>query len=918
MPGQTLNELLDLQARSWQQGERVRVETLLNRPDVDAEDRELVCSLLVGEILLRRAGGEAGDLYAEYLSRFPSHAADIWEEAALPNWMSDLGDHAGSSLAPPSRPRSRVRPGQPPQPASPSNDTETVWAQGSTRPESPGSTPATESLATLPDYELLRELGRGGFGTVWLARNLLDHSLTALKLLKPGREVEIEGIRAYRRCSTQHPHLLPILHVGQTGSRVYYTMPLADPVAGSLRTGPLEAYQPETLGARHRRLGPLSTTDALELFHQVLSGLRELHRNGVVHSDVKPDNILRVGGVWRLGDLGLAVARESGGPHPGSQPPARGTRAYWPPEGCSGRTTDDLFALARTIAQVWSPETPPTSPRPVDAIRPAPDADETSLAPAETSRVNPLDPTRPAPRTAQPSPGWTRPLSQWLAVRRSHTLAGVLARALSADPTQRFASAKELARALPGVSSTRRTPVRPASHRVAPTVGWLVAGTASVALLLSATGVGSRPTDQHPATLAPAQPAGNDPAASPAEPPANSVVADTTPVPRSTALPGGQPFPLGPDTEEEGIADELVDENYSTLRRQIHYFRHSLISRRRLPANNSQAPDAASQPNAVPTGDDADTAPATEGLPQPAEIEPHWPELAIEVEELLSLARRLPAGEVRVTWGEELFRSEPPELLEPAPWVLGVQTPLLAARIHQDHERSWVAWEQRRLAIIDQLGWDRLPWHRAATLWRLASARRDVVRRLRYFARQDPPEGLEPGERQAWLDEADQQTATARAEVAQAIAGLQEEFGRRNPTVWRFATVHSSLLRQLQWLDRQFELQANTRLDRLPSELERELQELAPWLESGRLSAHDRASLGLSVRLMLLQRAECGYRRAELDPNARRPLLAKAEEELQWSRQVLWTMGLSLSTTDLERWRQAEADVLQVRLGSGF
>ena len=476
----SLEALLDLQAEAWSRGDRVLVEQLLVRSGVDTTDKETVCSLIVGEILLRREAGNQDDLSAEYSRRFPDYAAEVWEEAALPNWVS------GELPAVPFGP-------VPFSPVPFSPVAETPGKHGLDTDRSPLPRAAHNAEPSLPDYQLLRVLGRGGFGTVWLARNLLDHGLVAVKRLKPGREGEIEGIRAYRRCASLHPHLLPILHVGQTPGGVYYTMPLADPLPGSPPAGEATGYQPDTLGSRLRISGPLPTNAVLELWRQLLDALAELHHHGVVHSDVKPDNILRVGGNWKLGDLGLAVAAEGGATEPGAAAdgaitpgrtaPAenRGTRGYWPPEGCSGTPTDDLYALAKTIRQVWN----------VTAAPLASDSATTTLSSAVHPPLGTTNLSAPLPAVPLPAVSTeTDPVAR--------RLLAVLTRALSADPAGRYATGAELLRDLPDLA--HRAP--PARRRwrlaVLPALG-LIAVTWFAAGLWSA---------RHGARPGPAQPAG--------------------------------------------------------------------------------------------------------------------------------------------------------------------------------------------------------------------------------------------------------------------------------------------------------------------------------------------------------------------------------------------------------------------------
>lgn len=184
----------------------------------------------------------------------------------------------------------------------------------------------------IPDFDLLRPIGRGGFGEVWLARNRTTGRLLAVKVIPlqqtgagnpAAREISsLTRFEANRHC--RHPNLLPIHHVGQTASHLFYVMDPADDLT-AVPASESPEYQPASL---ERRLqdGPLSAETCLNYARQLLAGLASLHAAGMVHRDVKPANCLFVGGQLKLADFGLLTE---------SNPLVSrlGTRKYMPPDG---------------------------------------------------------------------------------------------------------------------------------------------------------------------------------------------------------------------------------------------------------------------------------------------------------------------------------------------------------------------------------------------------------------------------------------------------------------------------------------------------------------------------------------------------------------------------------------------------------
>ncbi|MEP6589984.1 MAG: serine/threonine-protein kinase [Gemmatimonadota bacterium] len=189
-------------------------------------------------------------------------------------------------------------------------------------------------------YSLVRELGRGGMGVVFLAREVALDRLVAIKLLPPGLASQpVLRERFLREARTaaglSHPHIVAIHAVDSAGALVFFVM---EYVAG------------ETLGERLRRRGALSTADALRVTQEVAWALAHAHARGVIHRDVKPDNILLEEGTDRaiVTDFGIAQAGISGDTPVGV---GLGTFHYMSPEQAAGEPVDartDVYALGVT------------------------------------------------------------------------------------------------------------------------------------------------------------------------------------------------------------------------------------------------------------------------------------------------------------------------------------------------------------------------------------------------------------------------------------------------------------------------------------------------------------------------------------------------------------------------------------------
>jgi uncharacterized protein YjdB len=181
--------------------------------------------------------------------------------------------------------------------------------------------------ATLGEYEILRELGRGGMATVYLAHDIALDRKVAIKVMSPALLLMGEGmVERFRReartaASLSHPHIIPIYTVKSSGKLLYFVMKF---IPG------------RSLEAVMRDEGPLPIPVVKAVLQQVGSALGFAHRHGIVHRDVKPANIMLDEEGWAVvTDFGIAkVAENRGLTMTGI---AVGTPSYMSPEQCAAK-----------------------------------------------------------------------------------------------------------------------------------------------------------------------------------------------------------------------------------------------------------------------------------------------------------------------------------------------------------------------------------------------------------------------------------------------------------------------------------------------------------------------------------------------------------------------------------------------------
>jgi tRNA A-37 threonylcarbamoyl transferase component Bud32 len=201
-------------------------------------------------------------------------------------------------------------------------------------------------------YALVQELGQGGMATVYLARDVKHDREVALKVLRPelaailGRERFLSEVRLTARLD--HPHILTLLDSGESDGFLWYTLPY---------------IRGESLRHKLDRETQLGVDEAVSITRQIAGALEHAHQHGIIHRDVKPENILLHEGEAMLADFGIALAvKEAGGQRLTETGLSLGTPQYMSPEQATAeRTLDarsDVYSLGAVLYEMLAGEPP--------------------------------------------------------------------------------------------------------------------------------------------------------------------------------------------------------------------------------------------------------------------------------------------------------------------------------------------------------------------------------------------------------------------------------------------------------------------------------------------------------------------------------------------------------------------------------
>jgi tRNA A-37 threonylcarbamoyl transferase component Bud32/TolB-like protein len=296
--------------------------------------------------------------------------------------------------------------------------------------------------AALSDrYRIERELGSGGMATVYLAEDLKHHRKVAVKVLRPELAAALGSERFLREieiaAALTHPHILTLIDSGETEGFLYYVMPY---------------IEGESLRVKLAHEGELPVADAVRILRDVVDALAHAHRQGVVHRDVKPDNVLLLESHALVTDFGVAkaVSEATGREKLTTLGVALGTPTYMAPEQASADPhvdhRADIYAVGVMAYELLAGRPPFSAPTPQEVLS----AHVTQMPQAVTTH-------RPSVPPA---------------------LAGLVMRCLEKKPADRWQSTEELLPQLEalmtpsgGVTPTGTQPVVPAATEAA--IRWM-------------------------------------------------------------------------------------------------------------------------------------------------------------------------------------------------------------------------------------------------------------------------------------------------------------------------------------------------------------------------------------------------------------------------------------------------------------
>ena len=221
---------------------------------------------------------------------------------------------------------------------------------------------APASPPIIPDHNLIRRIGSGSYGEVWLAGNVVGTERAVKVIYRQAfdhdrpYEREFAGIKKFEPISRSHEGFVDILHLGRNDGAgyFYYIMEIADsahePSGAAMAADSIEKqaaaspYEPKTLRTELISQGRLPALDCVRIGISMADALAHLHAHGLVHRDIKPSNVIYVNGVPKLADIGLVAGLNETRSYVG-------TEGFIPPEG-PGTLQGDLYSLGKLLYEI--------------------------------------------------------------------------------------------------------------------------------------------------------------------------------------------------------------------------------------------------------------------------------------------------------------------------------------------------------------------------------------------------------------------------------------------------------------------------------------------------------------------------------------------------------------------------------------